>query len=84
MKPGDLIEIVGNTCPMYPDDIALDWHHSPKSHIGYAVPGTVCILLSMEKVSGSKDLTFCRIVMPGHGPVWVRSVWVKEVNDEAR
>ena len=78
MKPGDLVRISGDTCPMYPDDISFGgWE--VKTHIGYAVNGTVAIFMGSEVLNGSRELTFARILMPGHGPVWVRNVWVKDV-----
>ena len=82
MKPGVLVEIVGMTCPMYPDDASEDWNNAMT--IGYAVPGTVCIFLGSEYARQVEDLKFHRVIYPGRGPVWVRHVWVKEVDHETR
>ena len=79
MKPGDLVKIVGDTCPMYPDHTNKNWNGT--SHVGYAVSGTPCVLLGSEPVDRSNNLriTFSRVLYPGLGPVWIRSTWVREV-----
>ena len=83
MKPGDLVKIVGNTAPMYPDHVSQNWL-GDTSHIGYATPGTLCVLLNIEEYVGSSNLIFYRLLTAEHGPVWVRSIWVKEEIDETR
>lgn len=78
MKVGDLVMISGGTCPMYPDDISPgNW--KTKSHIGYAVNGTIAVFMGSEVVNNSSDLIFARISLPEKGPVWVRQVWLKVV-----
>lgn len=82
MKPGDLVMISGDTCPVYPDDISPgNW--KTKSHIGYAVNGDVALFMYSEVVNNSSDLIFARILLPEKGPVWVRQVWLKVI-DETR
>ena len=78
MKVGDLVIIFGDTCLMYPDDISPgNWN--TKSHIGYAVNGTIAVFMGSESVNRSRDLTFARSLLPEKGPVWVRRVWLKVV-----
>ena len=83
MKPGDLVKIVGNSTPMYPDHVSQDWL-GDTTYIGYVAPGTLCVLLSTEEYVGSSSLIFHRLLTAEHGPVWVRSIWVKEAMDETR
>ena len=77
MKPGDLVQIRGDTVPMYQDGVPLE---SP-THIGYARDGSTGIFLGSNQIGrgGNLTITFHRILMPGFGPVWIRGVWVHEV-----
>lgn len=81
MKPGDLVQIRGNTVPMYPD---RDWwpgRGSTSHHIGYARGGSTGILMASDQIGrgGNLTITFHLILLPGFGPVWIRGIWVYEV-----
>jgi hypothetical protein len=83
VKPGQLVKIAGSTCPMYPDRIHE--RGAITTHIGYAADGVLCVYLQSVTVNNNvRDLKFFRVLHPVHGPVWVRSVWVKEIDHEAR
>ena len=77
MSPGDLVQIKGDTVPMYPDRDPLE----TSTHIGYARDGSTGIFLGSKQIGrdGNLTITFHRIIMPGFGPVWIRGVWVYEV-----
>lgn len=81
MKPGDLVRVSGQTAPMYPDDLDLT-RAGLNTHIGYIPEGTVCVFLGSQVAHGSRTITFHRLLSPTHGPVWVRSAWVVEVEHE--
>lgn len=77
MKPGDLVKIRGDTVPMYPDGVPLE----SSTHIGFARDGSTGIFLGSKRLDrgGNLTITFHRIIMPGTGPVWIRGIWVHEV-----
>ena len=80
MKPGDLVQIRGDTAPMYPDHVRHNWN-APYKHAGYARNGSTGIFLESERVSsGNLEVTFHRILMSEIGPVWVRGAWVHKIS----
>ena len=84
MKPGDLVVIEGNTSPIYPDE--CDDCGPTGGCIGYAPHGTLGIFLESRRarVAVAGNVMFCRVIIADHGPVWVRTVWVRGVSNEAR
>ena len=79
MKPGDLVQIRGDTVPMY-----RDWEMgkgSSSSHVGYVKNGSTGVLMTSDCVDRGLNLmiTFHQILMPQFGPVWIRGAWVYEV-----
>ena len=78
-----MVKVVGDTCPLYPDNI--DWEKGGGvTHLGYAESGIRCIFLGSETVNVPSHLRFFRILIPSHGPVWIRSVWIRSIDDEIR
>jgi hypothetical protein len=62
---------------MYQDGVLLE----SSTHIGYARDGSIGIFLGSKRFDRGGNLTiaFHRIIIPGTGPVWIRGVWVYEV-----
>jgi hypothetical protein len=78
MKCGDMVQITGDTVPMY-NSIIDRYATQFSSQIGYAKNGTIGILFETEKINEAEELIFHRILMPEFGQVWIRNVWVQEI-----
>lgn len=77
MKPGDLVQVWGDTVPMYPVGVPLE----SSTHIGYARNGSTGILIASDLIDrgGNLTITFHLILLPEFGPVWIRGAWIHEV-----
>lgn len=88
MKAGDLVRIKTIRCYVWSDDlpehVKKDNGWQVEQHLGWAREGQQCIFIEERSlISGSpwqlRGGDYSKVVMPGLGPVWVRTDCIEVV-----